>query len=235
MASALAAKWKEPPKDALDTMVLGAVDLDALDAYTMLEHEPFDPTLKRTESTIKGPDGATFKVTKGAPQVIAKLCGADANPEMKMRVEAEVANLGSRGIRSLAVARTAPGSTDTWLMLGMLTFLDPPRPDTKHTIEQALINGVDVKMITGDQVLIAKEMCRILGLGTNIPDAAGLPSMEADGKIPKDLGIKYGRMIIEADGFAQVRWAAARGAAASVPRRGALTRFGLSHGTLNLI
>lgn len=37
-------------------------------------------------------------------------------------------------------------------MLGMLTFLDPPRPDTKTTIEQALENGVDVKMITGDQV-----------------------------------------------------------------------------------
>ncbi len=42
-------------------------------------------------------------------QVIAKLCGAENKPEMKMRVEAEVANLGSRGIRSLAVARTAEG------------------------------------------------------------------------------------------------------------------------------
>lgn len=45
----------------------------------------------------------------------------------------------------------------------------------------------------------------MLGLGTNIPDATGLPTMEADGKIPKDLGKKYGKMILDADGFAQVR------------------------------
>jgi hypothetical protein len=44
----------------------------------------------------------------------------------------------------------------------------------------------------------------MLGLGTNIPDAAGLPTMDADGKIPKDLGKKYGKMILDADGFAQV-------------------------------
>jgi H+-transporting ATPase len=48
----------------------------------------------------------------------------------------QVHELGSRGIRSLAVARTADGDLGTWEMLGMLTFLDPPRSDTKHTIEQ---------------------------------------------------------------------------------------------------
>lgn len=48
---------------------------------------------------------------------------------------------------------------------------------------QALENGVDVKMITGDQVLIAKEMSRILGLGTNIPDASGLPKLDEEGKV----------------------------------------------------
>jgi hypothetical protein len=52
--------------------------------------------------------------------------------------------------------------------------------------------------------VIAKETARMLGLGTNIPDAAGLPTMDADGKIPKDLAQKYGQMMIEADGFAQV-------------------------------
>lgn len=40
----------QPAKDALDTMVLGAQDLSPLDMYTMLEHQPFDPTIKRTES-----------------------------------------------------------------------------------------------------------------------------------------------------------------------------------------
>jgi hypothetical protein len=57
----------------------------------------------------------------------------------------------------------------------------------------------------GDHGVIAKETARMLGLGTNIPDAAGLPTMDADGKIPKDLGKKYGKMILDADGFAQVR------------------------------
>jgi H+-transporting ATPase len=199
--AAMAAKWKEPPKDALDTMVLGAVDMDSMDAFTMVDHTPFDPTLKRTESHIKGPDGKEFKVTKGAPQIISKLVNDDM---ISQRVDAEVHNLGSRGIRALAVARTIDDQMTKWTMLGVLTFLDPPRPDTKATVDAALEKGVDVKMITGDQVLIAKEMSRILGLGTNIPDAAGLPSMDKDGKIPKDLGEKYGKMILEADGFAQV-------------------------------
>jgi hypothetical protein len=45
----------QPAKDALDTMVLGATDLSALDPYTMLEHQPFDPTIKRTESASRCP------------------------------------------------------------------------------------------------------------------------------------------------------------------------------------
>jgi hypothetical protein len=66
---------------------------------------------------------------------------------------------------------------------------------------------------TGDHQVIAKETSRQLGLGTNIPDAANLPTMDADGKIPKDLGKNYGKMILDADGFAQV------GACALGPRR----------------
>ena len=56
-------------------------------------------------------------------------------------------DLGRRGIRSLAVART--NDEGKWTMMGILTFLDPPRPDTKDTIERAMEYGVDVKMITG--------------------------------------------------------------------------------------
>ncbi len=60
----------------------------------------------------------------------------------------QVSGLGQRGIRSLAVARQEEGGQ--WEMLGLLTFLDPPRPDTKDTIHRAMKYGVDVKMITGE-------------------------------------------------------------------------------------
>ncbi|GBF93619.1 H+-transporting ATPase [Raphidocelis subcapitata] len=199
--AALAAKWKEPPRDALDTLVLTSAKLDELDSFEQIDFLPFDPTIKRTEGTLRGPDGKVFKTTKGAPHIILKLIEIDSE-EVAKRVNWKVMDLGRRGIRSLAVAKT--NEAGKWHMLGILTFLDPPRPDTKETIENSMALGVDVKMITGDHQIIAKETARQLGLGTNIPDAANLPTMDADGKIPKDLGKKYGKMILEADGFAQV-------------------------------
>ena len=47
--AAMAAKWKEPPRDALDTLTLSAVDLRSLDSIEQLDYMPFDPVLKRTE------------------------------------------------------------------------------------------------------------------------------------------------------------------------------------------
>lgn len=81
-------------------------------------------------------------------------------------MEAKVLELGMRGIRSLAVAKSTEDGG--WQFLGILTFLDPPRPDTKETIHRAMAFGVDVKMITGDHGVIAKETARSLGMGTNI-------------------------------------------------------------------
>jgi H+-transporting ATPase len=201
--SALAAKWREPPRDALDTMVLGAANLDRCDNCRQLEYKPFDPRVKRTEATLVGPDGVQFKVTKGAPNIVLQLC-ANSN-EIKSRVEGIIDDLGSRGVRCLAVARTF--ENEEWYMLGILTFLDPPRPDTKVTIENAKKYGVDVKMVTGDHVLIAKEMARMLNMGTNIQTAQGLPHFPESGDpkdIPDTLGEEYGDMIAAMDGFAQV-------------------------------
>jgi len=72
-AAAMAAKWWEPPRDALDTMTLGAADLESLKPYKHLDFMPFDPQVKRTEATIEGPEGK-FKVTKGATHIILNLC-----------------------------------------------------------------------------------------------------------------------------------------------------------------
>lgn len=112
--------------------------------------------------------------------------------------------LGMRGIRCLAVAKTDP-KTQEWSILGLLTFLDPPRPDTKQTIIDSKAYGVNVKMITGDHLLIARETARQLEMGTNITDAANLPMLDPDTKeAPNNLVEDYGAHCYVHDGFAQV-------------------------------
>lgn len=159
--AALSAKWKEPPRDALDTLVLNAADLTVCDLYTQQEFVPFDPSTKRTEATVTGPDGVTFKVTKGAPQVILALCCPENYDQVAVSVKSKVNEFGVRGIRSLAVART--NDAGDFEFAGILTFLDPPRPDSKATIAAARQCGVDVKMITGDQVLLLFQVIHSRG------------------------------------------------------------------------
>jgi H+-transporting ATPase len=202
--AAMAAKWKEPPRDALDTLTLGAVDLPSLEKVEQLDYMPFDPIVKRTQGTLRE-NGKEFKTTKGAPHIILKLVedSGGIGHDTVARIDADVTSLGERGIRAIAVAKT--DDNGVWRMMGLLTFLDPPRPDSKKTIETAREYGVAVKMITGDHLLIAKETGRMLGLGTAIRDSAGLPMLHPETKLkPEGLSRDYGDICLAADGFAQV-------------------------------
>ncbi len=199
--AAMAAKWKEPPKDALDTLTLQAVDIRSLETIEQIEYMPFDPIFKRTEGTVRDHHtGQVFKTTKGAPHVLLKLVN---DPAITAIVEQDIKYLGERGIRSLAIAKTNPQGD--WMMLGLLTFLDPPRPDTLQTIQDAKKYGVEVKMITGDHLLIAKETCRRLELGGNILRSDVLPSLDpTTQQKPAFLSRDYGGLVLQADGFAEV-------------------------------
>ena len=202
--AALAAKWKEPPRDALDRLTLGGVKMELLEHYEQIEFLPFDPQIKRTEGTIKDTrTGVEFKTSKGAPHVMLSLLDDD-DDDVREAVEQDVARLGSRGIRSLAVARYNTES-GKWKMQGLLTFLDPPRPDTKQTIEDANKYGVQVKMITGDHLLIAVNTALQLGMGDHIFTAERLPTLDPETKAkPQDLSKTYGDLCLAANGFAQV-------------------------------
>ena len=202
--AALAAKWREPPRDALDTMVLGSANLDECDNYEQLQFLPFDPKVKRTEATLRR-DGKTFKVTKGAPNIVLNMC--HNAEDLRARVEKIIEDLARRGVRCLTVARTIDENCEKWEMSGILTFLDPPRPDTKETIRKAKVYGVDVKMITGDNQLIAQEMARMLNMDPNILTPEGLPQFPESGDpkdIPDTLGRDYGDMMLACGGFAHV-------------------------------
>ncbi len=193
LAAALASRADN--NDTIDLAVLGGLEgADALDDYQIVHFLPFDAVHKRTEATVKGADGKAFKVTKGAPQVILEL-SANAG-EVKAAVEQAIDEFAARGFRSLGVAR-AEGD-GPWQFLGVLPLFDPPREEAGPTIATARQMGVNVKMVTGDQLAIARETAAKLGLGTNILDASGF------GDTNHHETAQLAESIEQADGFAQV-------------------------------
>jgi H+-transporting ATPase len=192
LGAALASRAED--QDPIDLAVLGGVKDDKeLKSYQVIHFQPFDPVHKRTEAVVKGKDGHEFKVTKGAPQVILALdTKAD---QIQSQVDKAVNEFASRGFRSLGVARA--DKKDQWQFLGVIPLYDPLREDSKATVETARDMGVEVKMVTGDQIAIGKEIARQLDMGPNILDASLLTkSKEQTGKLAD--------AIEQADGFAQV-------------------------------
>jgi len=191
--AALASRAED--QDPIDQAILSGVkDEQRLRSYQVMRFKPFDPVRKRTEADVKGPDGHDFKVTKGAPQVILGLDPSAS--EIQSRVDKAVNEFAARGFRSLGVARTS--AQGQWQFQGIVPLYDPLREDSKSTIETAKGMGLKVKMVTGDQIAIAKEIARQLELGTDIMDA----NVFGDTKHHET-----GRMadtIEQADGFAQV-------------------------------
>jgi H+-transporting ATPase len=184
--------------DPIDLAIMaGLKDPAILKSYQQERYVPFDPVDKRTEATIKDTSGKLFRVTKGAPQVIlalAKLSGSEL-----IKASQAVDSLASRGYRTIGVA-VAQGD-GPWTFLGILPLLDPPRPDSKSTITRARAYGVKVKMVTGDNVAIARQIASELDMGANIQPATELfPGDVTKGQIPLNAAEK----IDQADGFAQV-------------------------------
>jgi H+-transporting ATPase len=155
---------------------------------------PFDPVHKRTEATVKGADGKQFFVAKGAPQVILQMATNAA--DIKTAANKAILDFAGRGFRSLGVARA--DEQGKWKFVGMLPLFDPPRADAKETIANAVQMGVKIKMVTGDQIAIARETSKELGLGVNILDANAL------GDTKKKESPQVVAQIEKADGFAQV-------------------------------
>jgi len=181
--------------DTIDLAVLGGLkDKDSLKSYDVIHFQPFDPVHKRTEASIKASDGKTFKVTKGAPQVILEL--SENASLVKAAVDKAVNEFAARGFRSLGVARA--GDNGKWQFVGVLPLFDPPREDAKATIATALSMGVTIKMVTGDALAIARETAKKLNMGTNILDASSL------GDSKKKETTEVLESIEKADGFAQV-------------------------------
>ncbi|HFE39314.1 MAG TPA: plasma-membrane proton-efflux P-type ATPase, partial [Gammaproteobacteria bacterium] len=182
-------------RDAIDLAIIeGLKGEESIAEFKHTNFIPFDPIRKRTEASIIDLQGNTFQVSKGAPQVIMQLC--NLKEEESQRARDVVDNFAMQGYRALGVARKKAHEED-WQFLGILSLFDPPREDSADTIANTKAFGVSMKMITGDNQAIAKQIARKLGLGTNILPAGALSLHKNNAHID-------GERIEQADGFAEV-------------------------------
>ncbi|KAK8514327.1 hypothetical protein V6N12_009034 [Hibiscus sabdariffa] len=193
-------------QDAIDTCIVGMLSdpKEARAGITEVHFFPFNPVDKRTAMTYIASDGSWHRVSKGAPEQIIELC--NLREDAKKRAHDIIAKFADRGLRSLAVAKqnvpekTKDGQGDPWRFVGLLPLFDPPRHDSAETIRRALDLGVNVKMITGDQLAIGKETGRRLGMGTNMYPSSAL--LGDKGNALETIGVD--ELIEKADGFAGV-------------------------------
>lgn len=139
------------------------------EGYKLNKFIPFNPSNKFTVAFVTdAATGESFRVMKGAPQVVVRNCWN--KDDIEAACTAKITEYALRGFRGLGVAKAeGDGSAGTkWELVGLLPLFDPPRHDTKETIERCLELGIHVKMITGDQLLIGKETAKQLGMGTNM-------------------------------------------------------------------
>ncbi|XP_047308514.1 plasma membrane ATPase 4-like [Impatiens glandulifera] len=194
-------------QDAIDAAIVGMLGdpKEARAGIREVHFFPFNPVDKRTALTYIESDGSWHRSSKGAPEQILALC--NAKEDLRKKVHSIIEKFAERGLRSLAVARqevherTKESAGGPWQFVGLLPLFDPPRHDSAETIRRALNLGVNVKMITGDQLAIAKETGRRLGMGTNMYPSATLLGQHKDSSIAS---IPVEELIEKADGFAGV-------------------------------
>ena len=128
-------------------------------AYRQLHFTPFDPMIKRTEAEIEG-DDEHFTVMKGAAQVLQEMAGLSEHNNS--HITSLVESMAEKGYRTILVGRKEKGQP--LVLLGLIPLYDPPREDSRAVLQSMADYGVRVKMITGDNIAIAREIGRQLGL-----------------------------------------------------------------------
>jgi H+-transporting ATPase len=186
---------REESKDAIDLTVIEYARQLGVDysTYKQISFTPFDPSIKRSEAIIED-KGKCFRVVKGAPQTVIPICsGTDEKTREKANIIVE--ELSRKGYRTLAVAKSETNDLNALQLVGLLPLTDPPRPDSRSTIEELKSLGVKPKMLTGDNIAIAKEIAHQVSIGSKIcrmRDLQGLNEAE------------QARILEEYDGFAEI-------------------------------
>jgi H+-transporting ATPase len=201
---------RDKKEDPIDRSVInhfdaltGPAGLEKCAEFTKVRLVGFNPIYKRVVAEFTHPVLGNVTIAKGLPaKVLDTADGATDDAldqwkvenfeELKPSVDKIDYDFSKAGYKTLGIA--VKMNDGPFKYVGILPMLDPPRHDTAVTVENLTKAGVNVKMITGDHLNIAKETARLIGMGTNIhPGEATRDASECG----KDL-------IFNADGFAQV-------------------------------
>ncbi len=133
------------------------------DAYSQIAFVPFDPKTRMTEATVSKA-GEIFFVGKGSFDTICAACNVPEDEAKTMQKLAE--ELSAKGLRVIAVAKGA--DRKRLQFVGLAGIADRIREDSREILDQIRGLGVEVKMLTGDSLPIAKNIAQQIGLGKNV-------------------------------------------------------------------
>jgi Mg2+-importing ATPase len=159
----------------LDEAILGARRPD-LSAVSKLAEIPFDFVRKRVTIVVRHPTGVRL-IIKGAFHHVLEVCtctadGVPLDDAQRRRLEDRYEAWSHRGIRVLAVATREVGVQASYArdderdmtFAGFLTFLDQPKEAVADAIDELSRLGVSIKLITGDNALVARHVATLVGL-----------------------------------------------------------------------
>jgi plasma-membrane proton-efflux P-type ATPase len=165
---------QESDQDPIDLAILSEAKQRGIGqgspASAAISFKPFDPETRSTEALVER-HGARFRLVKGAVGTVALECGLA--PAAIEALNTQVSGFAARGCRCLAVAEGPEGGP--MALLGLVTLRDPPRDDAKALVVSLGELGVSVKMLTGDEVAVAAE----IGRGVGLPDIRGAGELKS--------------------------------------------------------
>ncbi len=166
-------------KSPLDEAVLRFRHLDISDC-TKIDEIPFDFVRKRVSVVATTKDGAII-VSKGAPEEVLRICTAEErggivqplDDQARTRIQQIYEKQSEQGFRTLAVcyrklktAQTVFSVDDEkeMVLVGLITFIDPPKESAKESIELLARSRIELKILTGDNELVTRKTCELIGL-----------------------------------------------------------------------
>jgi P-type Mg2+ transporter len=173
-------------KNILDRAILDSSDFhdqEIVKKYKKLDEIPFDFTRRMMSVLVEDPEGKAILFTKGAPEEIFHQCShfdldgkrSPMDPALMVGLKQEYESLSADGFRVLAVATKelsgkqicGKGDESDLVLQGYVAFLDPPKETAGRALEALRQHGIAVKILTGDNQLISRKVCKDVGL---VPD-----------------------------------------------------------------